>query len=75
MANTLGRHVPELVLFLLIVVLTLIIVDLDRPRRGLIRGSQASLVDLGVTMDSAQSAGDRGLVPEDMPRPAVTGRR
>jgi len=103
----LGRHVPELVLFLLygafimtggvigyaagvaghrtsfvtcilimlIVVLTFIIVDLDRPRRGLVRVCQTSLIGLGVAIDSAQSAGDRGLVPEDMPRPAVTGRR
>jgi len=75
MANTLGRHVPELVLFLLIVVLTFIIVDLDRPRRSLIRVSQSSLIDLGMAIDSAQSAGDLGLVPEDAPRPAVTGRR
>jgi hypothetical protein len=63
------------ILVMLIVVLTFIIVDLDRPRRGLIRVSQASLIDLGVAIDSAQSAGDQGLVPEDMPRPAVTGRR
>lgn len=74
----LGRHVPELVLFLLygtflltgalvgyasgvsgvrasrgtyvlvslIVVLVFIIIDLDRPRRGLIEVNQSSLVDL-----------------------------
>lgn len=103
----LGRHVPELVLFLLygtflmtggvvgfaagvaghrasivtyilvilIVVLTFIIVDLDRPRRGLIQVSQSSLIDLGTAIDAAQSAGVLGAVPEDVPRPAVTGRR
>jgi uncharacterized membrane protein (Fun14 family) len=103
----LGRHVPELVLFLLygtflmtggvvgfaagvaghrasivtyilvilIVVLTFIIVDLDRPRRGLIQVSQSSLIDLGAAIDAAQSAGALGAVPEDVPRPAVTGRR
>jgi hypothetical protein len=63
------------ILIMLIVVLTFIIVDLDRPRRGLIKVSQASLINLGIAIDAAQSAGEKGLVPEDMPRPAVTGRR
>jgi hypothetical protein len=63
------------ILVTLIVVLTFIIVDLDRPRRGFIRVSQTSLIDLGAAIDAAQSAGDQGLVPEYIPRPAVTGRR
>jgi len=73
-----GGHRPSFVtdiLVVLIVVLTFIIVDLDRPRRGLIRVSQSSLIDLGVAIDSAQSSGDQELVPESAPRPAVTGRR
>jgi hypothetical protein len=73
-----GGHRPPFVayiLVILIVVLTFIIVDLDRPRRGLIRVSQSSLVNLGVAIDSAQSGGDQELVPNDAPRPAVTGRR
>ena len=73
-----GGHRPSFVtyiLVMLIVVLTFIIVDLDRPRRGLIRVSQNSLIDLGVAIDSAQSGGDQKLVPENAPRPAVTGRR
>lgn len=63
------------ILVILIVVLTFIIIDLDRPRRGLIRVSQTSLIELGTAIDSAQSAGVLGRVPEDVPRPAVTGRR
>lgn len=71
-------HRPRFVayiLVILIVVLTFIIVDLDRPRRGLIQVNQSSLVDLGAAIDSAQSAGVQGRVPDDAPRPAVTGRR
>jgi len=72
-----GGHRPSLVtyiLVMLIVVLTFIIVDLDRPRRGLIRVSQSSLIDLGVAIDSAQWGDNEGLVPGNAPRPAVTGR-
>jgi hypothetical protein len=36
---------------------------------------QTSLINLGEDIDAAQSAGDQGLVPEYIPRPAVTGRR
>lgn len=85
----LGRHVPELVLFLLygtfvltgallgyasgingrrasngtyvlvalIVVLVFIIIDLDRPRRGLIEVDQSSIQDLRATLRPSQSAG------------------
>lgn len=83
----LGRHVPEIVLFLLygtfiltgvlvgyaagvsgarasrgtyvlvglIVVLVFIIIDLDRPRRGLIEVDQSSLVALGTAMIPSDS--------------------
>lgn len=84
----LGRHVPELVLFLLygtflltgslvgyasgvsgvrasrgtyalvtlIVVLVFIIIDLDRPRRGLIEVDQSSLIDLREMANVSQAA-------------------
>jgi CHASE2 domain-containing sensor protein len=61
------------ILIVLIVVLTFIIVDLDRPRRGLITVSQTSLVDLASAIDSAQSPGNHDS--ENASRPAVTGRR
>lgn len=76
-SNVAGHRPPFVayIMVMLIVVLAFIIVDLDRPRRGLIRVNQTSLVDLGKAIDFAQSASDPGLVPEDAPRPAVTGRR
>ena len=39
----------------LIVLLVFIIIDLDRPRRGLIEVSQKSLVDLQVAIGARQS--------------------
>jgi len=64
------------ILVALIVVLAFIIVDLDRPRRGLIRVDQRSLEALQVAIDAAESSrsGGEDAVP-DLPRPAVTGRR
>ena len=58
----------------LIVVLAFIIIDLDRPRRGLIRVDQRNLEALQVAVDAAESSGDADVAP-DLPRPAVTGRR
>ena len=55
-----GGHRPSIVtyiLVILIVVLTFIIIDLDRPRRGLIQVNQSSLVDLGMAIDAARSTG------------------
>lgn len=57
------------ILVLLIVVLAFVIVDLDRPRRGLIRVDPSSLIQLKSAIDAAQS----GAAPQ-APRPAVTGR-
>jgi uncharacterized membrane protein (Fun14 family) len=48
-----GDHRPSFasyVMVVLIVVLVFIIVDLDRPRRGLIQVSQKSLLDLQASM-------------------------
>lgn len=61
-------------LVVLIVVLAFLVVDLDRPRRGLIRVDQASLLNLkaGIDADLAQGAAAAGASP--LPRPAVTGR-
>ena len=61
-------HRPALVsyiLVVLIVVLTFIIVDLDRPRRGLIEVDQTGLNDLKAAMDKALSAGATLPVPAD----------
>lgn len=54
-------HRPSItthVLVILIVVLSFVILDLDRPRRGLIRIDQSSLVDLGAAIDSARNTTD-----------------
>jgi hypothetical protein len=59
-------HRPALVsyiLVVLIVALTFIIVDLDRPRRGLIKVDQRSLYDLKSTMDKALSDSAQLPVP------------
>jgi hypothetical protein len=71
-------HKPSLaayVLVALIVVLSFIIIDLDRPRRGLICVDQESMVNLKLAIDTAESLGDQQTLPADTPRPAVTGRR
>ncbi|TXH52231.1 MAG: DUF4239 domain-containing protein [Burkholderiaceae bacterium] len=62
------------ILVVLIVVLAFLVVDLDRPRRGLIRVDQASLLNLkaGIDADLAPGAAAAGASP--LPRPAVTGR-
>jgi hypothetical protein len=73
-----GGHRPSSVTYImvmLIVILTFMIIDLDRPRRGLIRVSQSNLIDLGVAIDMARPAGNQELIPENALRPAVTGRR
>jgi hypothetical protein len=42
-----------------------IIIDLDRPRRGLIKVDQASLIQLKSVIDENQPAGAQLPVPED----------
>ena len=73
-----ANHRPSfatLILVALIVILAFLIVDLDRPRRGLIRVDHTSLDDLKAAIDVTQSADTRQPGAPDIPRPAVTGRR
>lgn len=54
-AAGLAGHRPAVVFYalaLLIVALTILIIDLDRPRRGLIRVDQANLLDLKTSIES-----------------------
>ncbi|MEN6374439.1 MAG: hypothetical protein ABFD75_06600 [Smithella sp.] len=74
----LAGHRPSLVTYILvalIVVLAFIIIDLDRPRRGLIQVDQTSLTDLKTAIDLAQSAGVQPTAPAKLSYPEVTGRR
>lgn len=57
------------VLVILIVVLSFVILDLDRPRRGLIKVDQSILVDLAAAINSTDEASSRNVLR------AVTGRR
>ncbi|MEZ5460371.1 hypothetical protein [Dokdonella sp.] len=50
--------VTTYVLLVLIVVLSFVIMDLDRPRRGIIRIDQSSLVNLGAALDAGPGATD-----------------
>ena len=71
-------HRPSLathILVALIVILAFVIIDLDRPRRGLIRVDHKSLIDLKAAIDVSQTVEAQQSVPVDTPRPAVTGRR
>lgn len=61
-------HRPSSVSYVLvgvIVVLSFVIIDLDRPRRGLIKVDQTSLMDVKAVIDKAQSAGAQSAVPGD----------
>ncbi|RPJ12599.1 MAG: DUF4239 domain-containing protein [Deltaproteobacteria bacterium] len=72
----LAGHRPSFVTFILvamIVVLAFIIIDLDRPRRGLIRVDRSSLVNLKVAIDASQAVGALPSVSEDILNHAVTG--
>jgi len=59
----------------LIVVLVFVILDLDRPRRGLIKVSQQSLLDLQAAIRAETNADAQPSCPADVPRPPDTGRR
>jgi len=63
------------VMVVLIVVLVFIILDLDRPRRGLIEVSQKSLIELQAAFNRDANAGAQQSLPTDIPRPAGAGRR
>ena len=57
-----GGHRPSVVSFvfgLMIVVVAVVIIDIDRPRRGLIQVDQSSLVNLGAAIDAAVSPRDQ----------------
>jgi hypothetical protein len=59
-------HRPSSVSYLLvglIVVLTFVIIDLDRPRRGLIKVDLTSLSDVKTMIDKAQSVGAPPAAP------------
>ncbi|HSN81764.1 MAG TPA: hypothetical protein VLS88_04245 [Polyangiales bacterium] len=58
----------------LVVVLAFVIVDLDRPRRGMIKVDQGSLHGLKTAIDLAQREENHEDVTQ-LPRPAVTGRQ
>jgi uncharacterized membrane protein (Fun14 family) len=63
-------HRPSLasyILVVVIVILVFIIIDLDRPRRGVIRIDQSSMIHLKTAIDAAQSAGDRTTGSQPIP--------
>ena len=62
------------ILVALIAILVFIILDLDRPRRGLIRVSQESLVSLQTTINAGTKTDPRSI-PADLPPPAHTESR
>ncbi|MGB0132744.1 hypothetical protein [Dokdonella sp.] len=54
------------VLVVLIVILAFVILDLDRPRRGLIRVDQSSLIQLSLSVNASGSPADRrSLTPPE----------
>lgn len=55
------------ILVLLIVLVCFIVIDLDRPRRGVIRTDRTSLLQLKATIDQAQAAAP--ALPPAAPRP------
>lgn len=77
-ASGIAGHRASLVTYImvaLIVLLVFIIIDLDRPRRGLIEVSHKSLIDLQAAIVADQSIDAQHPVPADVPHPAVGGRR
>ena len=76
-AGVVGRR-PPLVSFAmvgLIVVLVFVILDLDRPRRGLVLVSEKSLLDLQASMKAEAGAIARPTLPASVPRPASGASR
>jgi uncharacterized membrane protein (Fun14 family) len=59
---------PAYALVLLIVVVVYLIMDLDRPQRGVIRVSQESLLDLQQVMGTAPVPTARPGSPPEAPR-------
>jgi hypothetical protein len=59
----------------LIVVLVFIILDLDRPRRGLINVSQESLIHLQTAIHADKNFDVQEPMPADLHRPQAGGPR
>jgi hypothetical protein len=77
-ATGFAGHRPSVVTYIfitLIVILTFIIIDLDRPRRGLIKVDQRSLVELKKAIDEEQTISTQQVVPPEMHKSAVKLRR
>jgi len=77
-ASGLAGHRASFVTYImvsLIVVLVFIILDLDRPRRGLIEVSQKSLIDLQAAINMDTHTEDQRAHPGGDPHPAVRRRR
>jgi len=67
-AAGLAGHRPALVSYILITLIVVVafsIIDLDRPRRGMIKVDQTSLKHLKTVIDAAQSAGTQLPIPAD----------
>ena len=67
-ASGVAGHRPSLtayIMLVLIVLLVFVIIDLDRPRRGLIGIDQTSLTDLQAVIEAAQDGDGRSSVPKD----------
>jgi hypothetical protein len=62
------------VLVVLIVGLAFIIVDLDRPRRGLIQVDQSSLTRLKAAIDSAEASDAGSQSSRSVPHPGAADR-
>lgn len=73
----LAGHRPSMVSYVMValmVVLVFIILDLDRPRRGLIEVSQASMVELRDSIRDDPRPAGRAAVPATTGRPANAGK-
>ncbi len=77
-AAGIAGHRPSIVtyiLIVLIVVLAFIIIDLDRPRRGLIKVDQSSLVELKTAIDAAETSSAQQTIPPKMQHTGITRDR
>lgn len=77
-ASGVSAHRPSMVSYLmvaLIVVLVFIIIDLDRPRRGLIEVDQKSMRDLQAGMKIDAGGGEPLSFPAKALKPAAGGKR
>lgn len=70
-----GHRAPAVtfILVLLIVVLTFVIIDLDRPRRGLIQVDQTSFLQLQAAITAHQTTATEPMAPSGRPPATITG--